>query len=423
MSKPEIRRILMPLSGTLGARLAGPEIRALELAKALGRDYEVTLAPNTGTDGERDGVRTIAGSRPRLVRESAHHDAVLASSIPPYLLACKYRHGFVAISDQHDPHDLEIASKPQSSRQRDRELRTRAAWQALQLRYADVVLCPGERQRERLLRSHDSLLGPGSGAPEPVIVPFGIQDPPPPSSRRPMHERFPQIADGDTIVLWWGNMWRWFDGDTAIRAFATMADSRPDLKLVITAGRAPHSVSERFYDGTPEVRALAADLGVLGRTVLFLDDWVPYDERHDYLREADIGLTLHRHADEAQVASRHRYMDYLWAELPCVLGRGDEAAEEFAAAGFATLLESPSPEDLATALIALADDPGKLAAARAAGHSLAAQHRWSAVGAKLSETIAGASVRRETSRRARLGLLGRTGAYYARSIPHRVLAP
>ena len=36
---------------------------------------------------------------------------------------------------------------------------------------------------------------------------------------------------------------------------------------------------------------------MLGRTVLFLDDWIAYDERFDFLREADIGVTLHRHAD------------------------------------------------------------------------------------------------------------------------------
>jgi len=413
----------MPLSGALGARLAGPEIRPLELAKALSRDYDVTLAPSNGTDGERDGVRTIAGSRSRLVRESAHHDAVLAGSIPPYLLACKYRNGFVAITDQHDPHDLEIVTKQQSDRQRNRDLGIHAAVLALQLRYADIVLCPGERQRERLLQRLDSLFPRQSGARDPVIVPFGLPDPPPASSRRPMRERFPQIADGDTVVLWWGNVWRWFDGDTAIRAFAAIADSRPDLKLVITAGKPQQESSARFYDATADVRALAEDLGVLGRTVLFLDDWVPYDERHHYLREADIGLTLHRHADEGQVATRHRYMDYLWAELPCVLRRGDETGEEFAAAGFATLLDSPSPDDLAAALLALADDPGKLAAARLAGHNLAAQHQWSAVGAKLSEALATTSVSRSTSRRATLGLFGRTGAYYARRVPHRLLAP
>jgi glycosyltransferase involved in cell wall biosynthesis len=411
------------MSGALGEDLAGPQIRAVEFAKALARDYEVTLASSEGTDGERDGVRVIAADRLRLLRESACHDAILSGSFPPYLLACKSLQGFVAITDQYDPHDQEIATKQQTDRQRNRELRARAAWQALQLRYADIVLCASERQRVQLARTLDSLPGPRSGALDPVVVPFGIPDPPPPSARRPLHEHFPQLADGDTLVLWWGSVWRWLDADTVVRAFATMAAARPDLKLVITAGRPPHSGSERFYNAADEVRALAAELGVLGHTVLFLDEWIPYDRRHDYLREADIGLTLHRHADEAQLAARARYMDYLSAELPCVLGRGDETAEEFAAAGFATLLDSPSPTDLAAALLELADDPDKLPAARAAGHHLAAQHRWSAVGAKLSEVIAAFSVRRPTSYRATLGLLGHAGAYYARRVPHRVLAP
>jgi hypothetical protein len=423
VSQQAIRRILVPMSGELGEHLAGPQIRAVEFAKALRHDYEVTLACSDGADGERDGVRVIAANRPRLLRESASADAILSGSFPPYLLACKPLHRFVAITDQYDPHDHEIATKQQSDRQRDRELRTRAAWQTLQLRYADMVLCASERQRAQLLRSHDSLSGSRVGAPDPVVVPFGIPDPPPPSSRRPLHEHFPQLADGDTLVLWWGSVWRWLDADTAVRAFAAMAASRPDIKLVITAGRPPHSGSERYYNAADEVRALAADLGVLGSTVLFLDEWIPYDRRHDYLREADIGLTLHRHAEEARLAARARYMDYLSAELPCVLGRGDETAEEFAAAGFATLLESPSPNDLATALLALADDPARLPAARAAGHSLATQHRWSAVGARLSQAIADTSARRQTSPRTTFGLLGRTGTYYARRVSHRVLAP
>ena len=88
---------------------------------------------------------------------------------------------------------------------------------------------------------------------------------------------------------------------------------------------------------------MAGELGVLDRTVLFLDKWIPYEQRYDFLREADIGLTLHRHAEEARLAVRSRYMDYLSAELPCVLGRGDETAEELGEAGFATLLEDPDP--------------------------------------------------------------------------------
>ena len=59
------------------------------------------------------------------------------------------------------------------------------------------------------------------------MVPFGIPDPPPQSGRRPLRERFAQIRDDDTVVLWWGAVWKWLDAETPIRAFARFADSVP----------------------------------------------------------------------------------------------------------------------------------------------------------------------------------------------------
>ena len=277
------------------------------------------------------------------------------------------------------------------------------------------MLCASERQRTELQRTARALRGPQARLPDPAVVPFGIPDPPPPSGRRPLHERFPQLADGDTLVLWWGSVWRWLDAETPVRAFARIASRRSDLKLVITAGRPPSKNAERHFDATEEIRALADELGVLGRTVLFLDEWIPYEQRHDYLREADIGLTLHRHAAEARLAARARYMDYLCAELPCVLGRGDETAEELGAGGFATLLEDPDPEALAAALLALADNPDALSGARAAGHELAAERHWSAVGAKLRAALTDSAPPAHRSRGTTesLALLGGAGAYYA----------
>jgi glycosyltransferase involved in cell wall biosynthesis len=417
------RRVLVHATGALGERLAGPEIRALEFAKALSAEYEVTLAAQRSAAGERDGIRVVPSSRRSLLREAARHDAVLSACLPPYLLTLRSLRRFATIADLYDPHEQELATL-QAGRERERALRERADIQALQLRHADIVLCASERQRAELIRAAAAQDPSGARPPDPVVVPFGIPDAPPPSGRRPLRERFPQIAAGDTVVLWWGSVWRWLDAETPVRAFARIAAERPDIKLVITAGRPPNKSAAGAFDTTEEIRALADEFGVLGSTVLFLDEWIPYERRHDYLREADIGLTLHRHAAEAQLAARARYMDYLSAELPCVLGRGDEAAEEFGRAGFATLLEDPDPAALAAALLELADDPRALARARAAGQALAAERHWSAVGAKLRGTVAGAFVRQDPPRRpaaaASLALFGGAGAFYTRRVLERI---
>jgi glycosyltransferase involved in cell wall biosynthesis len=421
VNRREPRRALVLVPGALDERPTGPEIRAWELAKALSTEYEVTVAADRDGGGERGGIPVVASSRRRLLREAMRHDVILSACLPPYLLALKPLHDFLAVADQYDPHELELATLD-AGRRRDRELRSRAAIQTLQLRNADLVLCAAEPRRADLISAGRSPRRVRSRSLDPVVVPFGIPDPPPASGRRPLRDHFPQLADTDTVVLWWGSIWRWLDAETPVRAFARMAASRTDIKLVITAGKPSNESVARFFDATDEVRALADELGVLGRTVLFFDEWIPYEERHDYLREADIGLTLHRHAEEGRLAARVRYMDYLSAELPCVLGRGDETAEEFGAAGFATLLDDPDPDRLLAALVALADDPEALAGARAAGGELAAEHHWSVVGAKLRAAVAGAAAKRPSPRPALPTLLGATAGYYVRRLVDRLAA-
>jgi glycosyltransferase involved in cell wall biosynthesis len=409
--------------GELGERLVGPEIRALEFAKALRGHYEVTLAAQREHEGEWDGIPVVPFTRRRLLREAMRHDIVIGACLPPYLLALRQMSRFVAVADLYDPHEQELATL-QAGRERSRELRARSAIQTLQLRDTDVVLCASQHQRTELLRSARESLGAGAEGLDPVVVPFGIPDPPPPTGSHRLRERFPQIAEEDTLVLWWGSVWRWLDAETPVRAFAHLAAKRPDVKLVITAGRPPNKSAEERFDATEEMRLLAGELGVLGSSVFFFDEWIPYEQRYDYLREADIGVTLHRHASEARLAARARYMDYLSGELPCVLGRGDETAEELGAGGFATLLDDPDPEALAGVLLTLVDDPPRLAAARAAGKLLAAERHWSAVGAKLRSALADASREPTTiKRKISLAPVGGACAYYAKSLVNRIPLP
>jgi glycosyltransferase involved in cell wall biosynthesis len=419
MSAGGQRRVLVLVPGALGERLSGPEIRAWEFAKALALEHTVTAVAqggvaHSGKGGERDGVRIVPWSRQAIVREAMRHDVALSICLPPYLLALQPLHKLLMVSDQYDPLERELATLA-SGGYRERELSSRAAIRALQLRHADLILCAGARQREEIVGAAGALLDARDVPPTPVVVPFGIPDPPARSERRPLRERFPEIGERDTVVLWWGSVWRWLDAETAIRACARIAATRDDVKLVITAGRAPNRGTDRFA-ATEQARALAAELGVLGRSVLFLDEWVPYEQRHLYLQDADIGLTLNRDAAEAELAARVRYMDYLWAGLPCVLGRGDEIAADFEARGFATLIDEGDERALAAELVRLADDPQALAKAREQGRRLASERHWSAVGETLRAAIDTATRRPTTAAPARLS---GAGAYYAQRLAHR----
>jgi glycosyltransferase involved in cell wall biosynthesis len=398
-------RILLLVYGDLGPRVTGPEIRGLGLARTLARRHEVTVAIGDGSGEAGDGIRVVPATRRRLAREAIRHDAFIAPSIPPYVLALKSLGSLLTITDQYDPIDLEQGTL--TGRHAAAAIRDARAARRLQLAYADVVLCANDAQRRSLTGEIDSLDRRGSG-PDVAVVPFGLPPAPAASSRRPLRERFPEIPPGDRIVLWWGSVWRWLDAETAIRAVAAL----DGVSLVITAGP-PRGRTENVNDAEA-ARDLARSLGVLGRSVFFLDEWIPYEDRHHYLLEADAGVTLHRATPEAALAARARYMDYLWCGLPCVLARGDEWAQRFGEAGFATLVPPQEPEAVRQALSELLEEPGARAAARDAGVSLAATLSWDAAVRPLEDALERAPRPRRLRSRASLGLLGAVSAEYVR---------
>jgi glycosyltransferase involved in cell wall biosynthesis len=405
-------RVLVLLQGELGERVSGPEIRGWEIAKALSERHLVTVAAGAATVGLRDGLRVIPSTPRRLIQEARRHDAVIAPSLPPYLLAALHNSPTLAIADLYDPVALEIAGV--ATRNDLAVLRTH---RRVQLKFADIILCASGPQRDQLVGELKQLGTDHDPVPQVQVLPFGIPPKPTPSRRSPLRDSLPGIEPGDKLVLWWGSIWRWLDAETAVRVFERLAYERPDVKLVFTAGRSPRPEA-REYSTTESVRALAESLGLLGRTVFFLDDWIPYDERHHYLQDADVGLTLHHDTPEATHAARARYMDYLWSGLPCVLARGDELGGRFAEAGFATLVPPHDASAASAAIIALLE-PAAQAGARAAGETLREAYLWPATVRPLMDALERATNGNGRRGRDARELLPAIGAYYARRLPHK----
>ena len=192
-----------------------------------------------------------------------------APVIPPYLLAALSGTVTITVSDRYDPIDLELSAFA-NRRGASRELASQQAIRDVQLRFADVISCAGERQRTRILE--DLMPIARDGTPQVVNVPFGLSEPPPASSERPLRDRLPAIGARDPLVLWWGKVWIWFDAETAIRAFELVVQRRPDERLVISAGKAPSARADGLA-ATEEARQLASRLGLLDQSIFFLDEW------------------------------------------------------------------------------------------------------------------------------------------------------
>jgi glycosyltransferase involved in cell wall biosynthesis len=178
------------------------------------------------------------------------------------------------------------------------------------------------------------------------VVPFGVPADPPERSGGPgIGDSFPGIAPDDEIVLWNGGLWDWLDAPTAIRGVATLAERRPQVKLVFMGGS-----SGRLHRAEEEARGLASEVGVSDRVVFFNEGWVPYEKRADWLLDASCALSTHRRHIETRLAFRTRLLDCFWARLPVVCTAGDELGDRIERDGLGVTVPDGDPDAVASGL-------------------------------------------------------------------------
>ena len=165
--------------------------------------------------------------------------------------------------------------------------------------------------------------------------------------------------------------------------------------------------------------ARAGALGLLGSRVLFVDDWVPYAERADYLLDADVGVSLHRNHLEAVFAFRTRMLDYLWAGLPVVCTRGDSFAELVEARGLGEVVPPGDPDALAAGIGRLRGD--RYDACRRAVQDTAGEFTWARVAEPLVEFCCAPAHApdRLSHRRSRFTELALRAARRSRAVAHQ----
>jgi glycosyltransferase involved in cell wall biosynthesis len=389
----------------LGAQLAGPAIRAMELARAIGGEVAFSH-PHAPRD---------------LLEQAAAAGVVVAHPAWPLSARSLRRSGARLIYDLYDPEPLEALQFLAGRRAGVRRTVTAMSLDRMvnALHDGHAFLCASERQRDLWTGAllAERLITPAVHDADPTlgglltVVPFGVPDAPPTPGAGP-RERFGLAAD-DELVLWNGGLWDWLDAESVLRAVAQLSPERPQLRLVFmgTSGAA------QGRDAESRARELARGLGLLGRVVRFNDGWVPYAERGAWLLEADCAVAAHHDHLETRFSHRTRLLDCLWAGLPVVCTRGDELAERIAREGLGEALPVSDPGALAAGLARVLDAGRESYGSRLA--AAAEELRWSRVARPLAELIAtdgpGASLGERAGRRRprSAGLRARDAAYIA----------
>jgi hypothetical protein len=110
--------------------------------------------------------------------------------------------------------------------------------------------------------------------------------------------------------------------------------------------------------------------------VFFNDSWVDYSTRHNYLLEADAGVSTHRSHLETEFAFRTRVLDYLWAELPMVLTEGDHFADLVEKENLGVVVPADDVDALSAALKKVLTNESFRTKAKANIRKVREQYRW-----------------------------------------------
>jgi hypothetical protein len=137
--------------------------------------------------------------------------------------------------------------------------------------------------------------------------------------------------------------------------------------------------------------ALARELGLYNTQVIFQNGWVAYDSLHNYLLDANVGVSAHFETLETHFSFRTRILYYLWAGKPIITTKGDVLADEIAD-NHAGIVVNPADEDAWVEAIKKLHNPKEYATYKEGVKKLAQQYRWSTVTQPLRTLCSNASL-------------------------------
>lgn len=333
------RTVLLVCNDELGNKLAGPAIRYWEMAKNLADTgkFDVILACLNHCSLSHDGVEIVEYSEkdgnPMLWAASRSDILIIQGyafdRYPALRIVAKNKY---VVSDIYDPYMIENieAMKEEDNESRKKNYEDSLVSLEYQLKTGDFFICANEKQKDywvgmlsALNRITPELYDIDSSGDRLVgLVPFGIQNESPVHSKNVLKGVWPGIGEKDKVIIWGGGVWNWFDPLTLIRAVEKISKQRNDVKLFFMGVKHPNSNIPQMKMLVDAVK-LAKDLKVFNKFVFFNFEWVDYNDRQNYLLEADLGVSCHFKTLETRFSFRTRILDYLWADLPIVCTEGD----------------------------------------------------------------------------------------------------
>lgn len=359
----------------VGTKMAGPGIRAWELSKCLAKHFKVILAiPDYSfKNGQKEFVeKTDFEITPYSLDNPAHIENIGKQShiilVQGYILSkfpALKKLAAHMIVDLYVPFPLEnlFIHKQKLSSFKDREFIHNNDLSVFndQILAGDHFLCASDRQRDLFTGSLMSLnrINPEILDLSPnldkllSVVPFGIsekEDDHP--GENVIRNKIPEITDSDVLFLWGGVLTNWFDPITLLKAFHDALKENPNIKLYFLSTIHPNPLLPEL-DMAREAMDTSKELGLTDKSVFFNTEWVDYNKRHLYFKEADVGISIHKTHFETRFAFRTRMLDYIKYNLPIICTEGDYFSDLIGKEGLGIVVHSQNQDDVKKAILTL----------------------------------------------------------------------
>ncbi|MEP7286464.1 MAG: glycosyltransferase [Chloroflexota bacterium] len=161
--------------------------------------------------------------------------------------------------------------------------------------------------------------------------------------------------DKDFVILYAGGYNTWTDVDTMFNALEIVMCQHPEVEFVSTGGKI------EGHDDMTYMRFKKLIESSPYRDRYHLQGWVPNDDVPNYYLESNLGINSDRTSYEALLGSRTRVLDWMRAELPCVMSSLTELSAEVVAANAGLAYQPENTDDLVRCLMQCVSDPAETA--------------------------------------------------------------
>jgi glycosyltransferase involved in cell wall biosynthesis len=344
MTTKAVKKILIISHDKIGSNMAGPGIRYHHMAEVLSKSFDVTVGFFDPTYLP-DATFTRSYSVLHVDNKKFHQgfkntNAVIAMWLSEEMMIyCKDNNIFITF-DVYAPVPVEglalfMLGSEKVTANTDYYYRQSYNLYEKFFQYGDLFLFSNKRQLDFWV---GYVFGSGIISVSNylkrdlfrrfVIAPMGIDTTQELThTENVMRGKIKGINENDQILLWTGGIWNWFDAQTLIKSMENISKERPDIKLVFFGTKHPNPDVPAMQEASAAL-SLARELKLLNKNVFIHEGWVPYEERINYLLEANVAINTTKDTIESEFAHRTRVLDHILANLPTVATSGDYLSDE-----------------------------------------------------------------------------------------------